>query len=87
MNIRLDNLTILFVADLSSDSDQNEDGGHEEFNEASIMGLIDVVCILLNENKSKFKMPQNLVLWENIKSRFNKTCSLFFRYFRVIYNI
>lgn len=68
---------------MSTDSDREDDEGHEEFNEASIMGLIDVVCILLSGNKTKFKTPQNVVYWENIKSRFNKTCSLFFRYFRV----
>nr|CAG4649839.1 EOG090X0IUZ [Scapholeberis mucronata] len=69
--------------DLSSDNEGDEvDSQSDGCSEASIIGLIDVVCILLSENKSKLKSPPHTVLWENIKSRFNKTCSLFFRYFK-----
>lgn len=63
-------------------STDSEETGNEEFSECSIIGLIDVVCILLSVNKTKFKAPPNVVFWENIKSRFSKTCSLFFRYFK-----
>jgi hypothetical protein len=67
----------LFVTDGSTDDDGEDDGSIEEFNESSIVGLIDVVCIILSGNKTKFKTPQNVGFWDNIKSRFTKTCSLF----------
>lgn len=69
----------------SSDSENGNESNssHEDFDEATLMGLIDIICIILNGNKTKLKTPQNLVYWENIKKRFNKSCSLFFRYFRV----
>jgi hypothetical protein len=73
----------VFAADESTDDDGEDDGSNEEFNESSIIGLIDVMCILLSGNKTKFKAPQNVAFWEEIKSSFHKTCSLFFRYFKV----
>ena len=72
------------ILELSSDPENETDSSElEDFNEGSVLGLIEIVCIILNDNQAKLKTPQNLVYWENIKKRFNKSCSLFFRYFRV----
>ena len=73
------------LIDGSSDSEHEEvqDGGDEEISESNIIGVIDIVCILLKNNKVKMKTPTNQVYWDNIKKRYNKSCSLFFRYFRV----
>jgi len=76
---------VLSLLEVSSDSENENESSddHEDFNEGTLTGLIDIICIILNGNKTKLKTPQNLVYWENIKKRFNKSCSLFFRYFRV----
>ena len=73
----------IFALDLSSDDEGESEP--EGLDETSIIGLIDVVCIIFSVNKGKFKASPNNILWGNIKARYNKTCSIFFRYFKVAY--
>ncbi len=89
--VRIFKMNYLFfpLLEMSSDSENDtaedeEVNAEEEIGESTIFGLIDVLCILLSNNKSKMKTPQNLVYWKNIQHRFTKSCSLFFRYFRVL---